>query len=193
MRAPGRTAEAASPELQAFDAGVRGEWRWTQPKALRSRWELRADGACIATLEGSGVFGRRVQVTLADGAFVLESPALEAFRLRPQVRARRADPAEDLARAQMGWFGHATITLPRGETLLWRRESFWIPRFALMTPDQLPLVHLRPRVRWMRLEGEIALEDAVRRRTDLPVLLALGWYLMLRHVRHQASGHGSYA
>ncbi len=106
--------------------------------------------------------------------------------------ATREGANAPLLRYRMGWFGGGRIERAGAETLLWRRESFWTMRWALVTAERLPLVHVLPsrRLFTLRREARIELEDAARRLPDLAVLLALAWLLVVRAQRSARAAHG---
>ena len=169
--------------LQPLDAGCRDPWAWKQPRWYRSHWELAAGNATIATLDGSGMLGTSVRAQFATGAWQLRSGWL--LRLNAFV----AGVAEPVARFRGGWFGNGTLTLADGTSLLWRREDFWRHHYALQTSDGLPLLHFRTRVRFLRHECTVELEDATRRSPHLALLLSLGWLLVLHSLRSRGR-HG---
>jgi len=179
-----RQGEGAEPvALQALDPGFRGEWDWVQPRWYRSHWELRAGGATVATLDGSGMLGTRVTARFENAGWQFRS----AWLLR--VNAFTVGGPEPVARFRGGWFGNGTLVLADSTSLLWRREDFWRHHYAVQTSDGLPLVHFRTRRGFMRYQCTVALEDAARRSPLLPLLLSLGWLLALHSLR-SSGRHG---
>ena len=175
----------APPPLAPFDATARGAWAWEQPKRFSPRWNLTVDGAVVATLAVRGVFGHG-----AEGR-----SGRDHWRFRHglpgnvTVFANGADMP--CARYRPGWFAGGLIDRVGLETLSWRRENFWQTRWGIQTADRLPLIHLHPhRGVLLRKEASpVELEDAARRLPDLPMLIALGWFLVLRsHRSHAAHG-----
>jgi len=181
------TGSRSKPELaalQPFDAGFRGTWGWRQPTWYRSHWELRAGEALVGTLDGSGLLGTRVVFRTRDATWWLRSSWLL------QVSAFAEGGSEPVARFRSGWFGNGRITLADETTLLWKAENAWLHRFGVQTTDGLPLLHFRTRRRFLRYECDVQFEDAARRAASLPLLLGLGWLLLLHTLRNSHVAHG---
>ncbi len=181
------TAAAPAPTAFApFDPAARGAWAWRQPARWRGEWLLHVDETAVARLREHGLFGHRGELWTADERWTLTT------RFPGDVLVTREGTGTPVLRYRMGWFGGGRIERGSADTLLWRRESFWTMRWALVTADRLPLVHVLPsrRLFTFRHEASLELEDAARRLPDLAVLLALGWLLTLRAHRSARTAHG---
>lgn len=182
----GRTPAAApaAAELAPFDPAARGTWAWTQPARLRPAWILAANGTPVATLELRGAFQFSAHARVAGGAWTFVP------KFRGDVLALAGDAAAPAVRYRPGWFAGGRLEREGRETLLWRRENMWRLNWGVFTADKLPLIHLQPRHAAFRIRREcgVELEDAARRLDDLPLLLALGWFLALRMPHSHGAG-----
>jgi hypothetical protein len=167
--------------LQPFDAAFRGELRWRQPARLRSRWELTADGTVVATLAAAGPLAFAALARFRQGTW--------RFRPRFPGRVDVFEAGAEVARARFrpGWFMGGRLERAAEEVpLRWARENLWGNRWVFRTEELHPFLHVRVHWGFLRHEATIELEDAARRAADLPVLVALGWYLALRAARHNS-------
>jgi hypothetical protein len=83
-----------------------------------------------------------------------------------------------------GWFGRYRLELASGPTLQWHRK--WIGDRALEDVEGHELLRLRRRFAFFRFQAEVSLADAVRRREDLPLLLAVTFFAWLSEPRGHA-------
>ena len=179
---PAMPGPAGTPELQPFDARFRGDWQWIQPARFRPRWELRCGDAPVATLgAGGSLFGPGV-ATFAHEAW--------EFRMRfpGGIAVKRAGEAEPWGLYRPGWLSGGRFERAGESALLWRRQDFWMRRWAFLSEEQQPLVRFVVRPSFLRSNASLEFEDAARTLPDLPVLLALGWILVL----HSRRGHSGY-
>jgi hypothetical protein len=185
LRPRGGAAPAPPEALAPFDAAARADWAWQQPHRWRPAWTLFAGEAPVMSLRIRGTFG-----VIAEGATASERWLVHR-QLPGNLLVTRDGAAKDewLARYSAGWFSGGRIDRTGRDALLWRRESFWTARYGIQTFDKLPLVRLQPHFSFMlaRHEASIELQDGARRLPDLPVLLMLGWLLVLRSRRSHAS------
>jgi hypothetical protein len=181
----GRPAAAAGKDepLGAFDAAFRGKWTWMQPSWRQAHWRLLAGDVAVGVLDGRGFFRTPRVARFADATWTLRHD----WTGRTRVFAEGRD--EPVAVFRSRWFGRGVLEAGSQPPLVWRRESLWRWNYAFFTPELLPLVHFRTRRRAFRHEAAVELEDAARTRADLPMLLALGWLLLL-HAHRSASHHG---
>ena len=178
--ASGPDPEAALA-LGAFDAKFRGTWVWEQPARFRARWRLNCDGVPVATLATRGVFAAPNTARFADASWEI------AHRFRAGTVVTRVGEAGPWGSYRPGWLGGGRLSRTRDSALLWRRDGFWGRSWSFTTPDQIPLVRFHSQRTFLRHGATVEIEDAARRMPDLPVLLALGWLLVLQAHRGHAS------
>ncbi len=179
------TPAPAPGEPAPFDATARGEWAWVQPLRFRPAWDLVVDGAVVGRLALRGVMRHAAEMHVAGATWTFRP------RFPGDVLVTAAGAAAPCARFRMGWLGGGRIEREGRDTLRLRRESFWGLRWALVTGEQLPLVHLHAKhgLVFVREGARLELEDAARRLEDLPMLLALAWFQVL-HTRRSHVAHG---
>jgi hypothetical protein len=172
LSTPPPAPAAPAAELAPFDPLERSEWRWTQPRRSRSRWELFAGDRRVATLESERGWSRAMIARFAG-----ETLILHASLFRNVSVERVGDPAPRV-RYVPHWLRGGRIETA-DEALKFRMTGFLSGVFEIRTPEDLPLVGFRSRRSFLRQDCTISIEDAARRRRDLPLLLALGWDLAL--------------
>ena len=185
FRRPNAPAPAAAAPLAPFDAASRGAWSWEQPARLRPHWNLTVDDAVVGTLALRGLLRRAADVRVAAGGWSLRP------RFPNDVLVLFDGAGTPCVRYRPGWLRGGRIEREGRETLFLRCENFWGTRWAIQTVERLPLVHLHHRLGpfMVRNSATLELEDAARRLEDLPVLMALAWFEMLRARRSHAA-HG---
>jgi hypothetical protein len=156
---------------------------WRRASPFKDCFELRA--------------GSRVLATLAIGGLAITSAEVEADGRRLEFRAegvgsqriRILDAAEGgmvIATFDRHWSGRAgTLRFLKGGQLEWRRVGYWRPMYVFSDRFGNPLVRYRPdgSVVDCVLGDELALP--IGSWSDLLLLLALGWFLLI------VGGHGT--
>jgi len=170
-----------APGLQAFDAGFRGDWEWVQPARFRRRWELLCGGTAVARLVAPGILHGRNVARFADSAWRYR------MRLGGGLEVTREGEPAPWGRYCPGWFTGGSVQRAHDAPLLWRRQDFWMMRWALLTSEHLPLLRFEVRPAFLRLGARVTIEDAARRMDDLPALVALGWLAVV--MAHRGHSH----
>ncbi len=105
----------------------------------------------------------------------------------PHVTVRVAGSDVNLGLFHPDWTGGGTLEL--GRQLRFGASSFWRPRWDWMEGDQ-PLVHFKRRGMF-KLESRVAIEKAAAASPDVPLLVVLGWYLLVLTALDAQSGSGA--
>lgn len=174
------TAALSVPALVPLDAARVIALEWSQPRRIRRRWDLAADGAPIATLNWRGALRRGFVARTAEGEWRIDG----GFFGRHRIRREGEDGTRVTARSG---FRRARLEREGLEPLWWRREGWMGTWHVLENAEKFPLVHLRRRRGFLRTGGMVTLEDAGRALPDLVPLLLLGWTLALTETHHH--GH----
>lgn len=149
---------------------------WVQPKAFRREFELRAGGQTVATVQWVSTFGSLVSVQSADGKWLIRRHGL----FWRQGSIRREGDLSDLATFRLGWFGKIRLDSQTGESYRWARSKFWMPEWTFTNASGFPVARFRLTGFFLRSNGEIAFcESAQLHRSDLPILVLTGWYLVI--------------
>lgn len=150
---------------------------WQQPQAFKCAYELRAGDELLATLSKSGVLGMPMDAEIGTARFTLKA---EGF-LRSRVTIREDGAAgEPPAFARSGFLGRGELTLPDGRSYRWKMTSFWGSRWAFVDGSDRPLVSFTSRNRFFRAGCDVEIAPGALAMPELPLLILLGWYLLLR-------------
>jgi hypothetical protein len=92
---------------------------------------------------------------------------------------QEGDRSDD-ASFKFGWFGRGVLTCPGGGIYNWARTKFWPPQWAFTSASDFPIVRFKLALMTFKSRGEIEpTENATLHRTDVPLLILAGWYLLL--------------
>jgi hypothetical protein len=148
------------------------ELLWIQPSAKARTFELRADDDVVATLS----FQRR---TLADAESGGQRWTFkrEGF-WHPRVTVRLAGSDDDAAVFTPRWAGGGALVLKEGRTLqlvaanLWQSEWVW-------NEGKSRLMRFTGGQGLIKAKGAVAIQAEASQLKELPLLVLLGWYLIL--------------
>jgi hypothetical protein len=156
---------------------------WQQPQALRCEYELRAGDELLATLRKTSTFGSAMDAEIGASRFTLKP---EGF-FRSRITVQEAGAAGEPAVFQSGFCGGGRLALPDGRGYRWKMTSFWGSRWAFVDDSDRPLVSFKTRNRLFRAGSDVEIGPGALARPELPVLVLLGWYLLLR-MRQDSAG-----
>lgn len=162
--APGAGTAAPAP----FDPQARGEWWWRQPHRLHRDRQLEVDGRVVATMSGSRGFARTIRAAFEAQSWVIH----RRFAGGLDVRAEGLEEVGPALRFVRGFFlGGGHLETRSGERLEVKRTGFFTPGYDLRTAEGDLLLRARTKHGFLRFEAAIEIEDAARRRDDLPLLV----------------------
>jgi hypothetical protein len=155
--------------------------RWTQPRAGRCAYQLRAEPLGPEEAESVEGQGTALVATLRyqSSARAVAKAAAGHWTFRrsgfwhPRVSVWAADSASAEAVFSARWTGTGTLELSVGRRMHWSAAHVW------QAEDGTPLVETTIRPGMTRLEGAVALSPAAACRPDLALLVLLGWYLVV--------------
>lgn len=172
----GETGAAAA--LAPFDPLARVEWWWRQARRFHSGWRLEAGGVAVAELSGEGLLSTKSTARLAGRE-------LEIHRAwTGGIEVRETGSREALVRSEARWTGAHRVSGANGDALALEPVGFWRQSHELRDPDGHVLVRLESHDGLARHEIRVELEDAARRRADLPLLLVLAAAVAYTRKRH---------
>ena len=153
---------------------------WTQPARSKQAFELHAPTEVVATLQ----FERS---SLASGQAAEQSWTFkrEGF-WHPQVTARVAGSDSNLAVFKPAWTGGGTLELPEGRVLKFGAANFWHSQWSWWDPSGKPLVQFKSHAGLLRMEGQVVIDPDAGALPELPLLVVLGWYLLILFARDAA-------
>ena len=109
---------------------------WSQPKATRASYELRAGEDLVATLEFRNSFGSLATGASADGRWTFKRQGF----FRPVVTVRQEGNDVEIGQFHhQTWRAGGTIDLSADRRLL-VSTSFWQTRYEITTPAEDPLI-----------------------------------------------------
>jgi hypothetical protein len=161
------------------------ELLWIQPAARKREHELRAGEDVVATL-------RFQRGSLADAEAEGHHWTFKRQGFwQPRVTVRVLGSDADVAVFRPHWAGGGTLELADGRTTLLRSANFWQSEWVWQEKDQ-PLILFKGRHGLVKARGAVEILPGAAGRPDVPLLVLLGWYLILLHA-DDASAAGSSA
>jgi hypothetical protein len=163
---------------------------WCQPKALHRTFELRDGDRLLGTLRFLKSFGSLAEASLASGEWTFKRVGF----IRPRVTVRRRGQETDLAVYQpKGWGAEGDLGFVSGRSYGWKSTNFWATKFAFVDGVGKALVTFKPGAeesKWSDLfkyQALVEIDPSANWLEELPVLVSLGWYLMILHHEETAS------
>jgi len=164
---------------------------WSQPKTLQRAFELRDGDRLIGTLSFVSLWGSLAEASMAAGEWTFKRVGF--FRTRITVRRRGQEM--DLAVYQpKGWGSEGELQFAGGRIYAWKPANFWATRFNFVDTAGRPLVAFKPGTeesKWsdiFKLQALVEIDPSASQLEELPLLVSLGWYLMILHHQDSASG-----
>jgi hypothetical protein len=168
----------------AFAVG--GSLVWTQPKTLRGEYELRSGDDLIGQLRFRKLSGTLASAEVASQSWTFKR---EGF-LNPRVTVRSPDCDVNLAIYRPHWNGGGILEIPGGHRIHWRCTSFWGSEWSFLQEDShsnsQALIHFKHHDGIMKVSARLEIVSADSSMLHLPMLAALGWYLMLLNAQDAA-------
>ncbi|OLE78780.1 MAG: hypothetical protein AUG06_09520 [Actinobacteria bacterium 13_1_20CM_2_65_11] len=160
---------------------------WSQPARLKQAFELQAANEVVATLQF-----QRASLAAGEVADQQWTFKREGF-WHPQITVRVAGSDANLAVFKPAWTGGGMLELPQGRLLRFGAANFWHSQWDWSDPAGNPLVHFKSHAGLLKTEGEVGIEPVASALPELPLLVVLGWYLLILFARDSAAAAGSTA
>jgi hypothetical protein len=160
---------------------------WVQPARLKQTFELRTGDEVVATLQF-----QRASLATGEVAGQQWTFKREGF-WHPQVTVRVAGSDANTAVFKPAWTGGGTLELPQGRLLRFGAANFWHSQWDWSDPNGTPLVHFKSHAGLLKTEGEVGIEPGAAALPEQPLLVVLGWYLLILFARDSAAGAGAAA
>ena len=164
------------------------ELQWIQPHALRREFVLRSGEATVATLDFRSAFGSLASAQTGEGRWTFKRVGF----WRSHVTVRETGHDTDLAVFRNDtWTAGGTLTLADGRA--WRANTnFWMTSFQFTNATDQPIVRFTRLGGVLHLSCDVQVEPAGVRLEELPWLMALGLYLIVK-MRDDAGGSAAAA
>ena len=162
-----------------------GELDWVQPARTKQAFELRSGDEVVGTL----VWARMSLAAgeTADGSWTFKR---EGF-WHPRVTVRLAGSEDNIAQFSPNWGGGGTLDVVGRPQLRFGSANFWHSQWDWMDPADKPLVQFKSRQGFFKLEGQVEIEPQAIASPDAPLLVVLGWYLLVLFARDAAASSGA--
>ena len=166
---------------------------WSQPKARERKFELRDGNRLLGAVSFVKSFGSLAEASMAAGDWTFKRVGF----LRPRVTVRRRAQEMDLAVYQpTGWRGDGELQIAGGRIYAWKPANFWATRYDFVDTAGNALVAFKPGAeesKWsniFKFQALVEVHASASRLEELPLLVSLGWYLMILH-HEDASSAGA--
>jgi hypothetical protein len=156
--------------------------QWCQPRLFASEYELRCGDVVVATLDFRSAFGTHATAESADGRWTFKRVGF--WRTRVTVRNEGGD--DDVAVFENEtWSGGGTLRFANG-TSYQASTNFWTTRWEFQTAGEVPLVRFHTHG-LARVEADVELQADAAHLAALPLMVMLGWYLVVMLHRDSAA------
>jgi hypothetical protein len=158
-----------------------------QPARLKQAFELQAANEVVATLQFS-----RASLAAAETAEQKWTFKREGF-WHPQITVRMPGSDINMAVFKPAWGGGGTLELAQGRLLHFGAANFWHSQWSWADPAGQPLVNFKSHASLLKTEGQVVIEAGGSAVPELPLLVVLGWYLLILFARDAAAAGGAAA
>lgn len=147
---------------------------WIQPSLFSRSCELRANDNVIGTLDFRTAFGSLATGKCKDECWTFKRVGF--FQTRVSIRI--CDDETDVATFRNNtWSGGGTLEFADGGKLL-VATNFWQSKLDFKSPSDDLLVSFRT-ASLIHLKAHVVVEPGAERLSHLPLILLLGWYLVV--------------
>jgi hypothetical protein len=167
--------------MKAIAAYIGQSLQWTQPQALKKKFELRAADEILATLELRSMFGSLGRGESADGCWTFKRVGF--FQTRVTIRSCESE-TEIAQFKNSTWKGGGTLELPDGRELR-ATTNFWQTKLDFLDPSEAPLISFHSGG-VLHLSAEVNLQPNASTLPELPWITMLGFYLIIMMQRDAA-------
>jgi hypothetical protein len=149
---------------------------WSQQRGFSHDYTLTGGDRTLATLRWPKTFGSLAEGRIGDATWTFKRVGF----WRPAVTIRRPETGDhDVGRLVMDW-RRGDLVLPGGVSFRWDLVSFWKSEWAFFDASGKDrLVEFVPETRFFKMSMGVAIHRAAEERAELPLLLLLGWYLLV--------------
>jgi hypothetical protein len=160
-----------------------------QPKAMSRTFELRSGDDLIGQLRFEKPCGSFASAEVAAEKWTFKR---EGF-LAPRVTVRAPNSVVDLAIFRPHWGSGGTLDFRDGLQLRWRCTNFWRSQYAFVGADDRALVRFSHHEGFFKASARLEIDPPSAAIAELPLLVAIGWYLMILAAEDATAAVGSTA
>ncbi len=174
--------------MQPLSDHLDRELSWIQPKTSARAFELRVGDELLATLRFQSAFGSLAVADSSAGSWTFKRVGF----FNPRVTVRVAGQEFDTAVYTPRWTGSdGKLAFANGRTYRWSVANFWSTKFQICDLDGEPLIGYhsgseKPRLSDIfKTQAFVQVTPRGRELPDLPLLVLVGWYLII--LQHEDS------
>lgn len=168
--------------MKAIASYIDQSLKWTQPQALKKKFELRAGDEPVATLELRSMFGSLGKGESGDGCWTFKRVGF----FQTGVTVRPCESETEIAHFKNStWSGGGTLRLPDGREFR-ATTNFWQTKLDFLDPSGEPLISLHSGG-LLHLSAEVKVGPKASATPELPWIMMLGFYLIVM-MQRDASG-----
>jgi hypothetical protein len=169
--------------MLSFRQWVGTDLQWIQPHALRREFELRSGEETVATLAFRSAFGSLASAQTGEGSWTFKRVGF----WRSHVTVRQAGRETDLAVFRNDtWSAGGTLELADGRAYR-ANSNFWMTSYQFTDASDQPLVRFTKVGGLLHLKCDVQVEPAGVSLAELPWLVSLGLYLVVK-MRDDSAG-----
>jgi hypothetical protein len=173
--------QGADVAMERLSAALGSELLVVQPRLFERRFELRSGTALLATLSFESTLGTLATAETATEAWTFKRVGF----LNPRVTIRERDREVDLAAFWPKVWGSGWLGLADGRRFQWKSLGFWSRAWGFTDASDEFLFTLKPGAEesglsdLLKTQAVVVVAPHAYGLTELPLLLMLGWYLMI--------------
>jgi hypothetical protein len=168
--------------VRALSSAVGTDLCWIQPKGLGRHFELRAGDDVLAILRFETLCGSLARAESADGSWTFKRVGF----FKPRVTVRKAGEEVNLAVYTPRWTGReGALEFPDGRVFSWKQTNFWAARYQITDAVGNLLASFQSGIDKSKLsdifktQARVEIDLRGRALPELPLLVLLGWYLIV--------------
>jgi hypothetical protein len=166
--------------MRTINEVATGELVWVQPARLKQEFELHASDEVVGTLRFE-----RSSLAIGETADQRWTFKREGF-WHPRITVRVQGSDANVALFSPGWAGGGTLDLG-GRQLRFVAANLWHSQWDWVDAQNKPVVHFKSHQGLLKTEGQVEIETEAIQSPDLPLLVVLGWYLLVLFARDAAA------
>lgn len=147
---------------------------WVRPSPDGKLYKLQSGDEDVAVLRWEKSTGSLAQAETSTGKWTLKRIGY----LQPRLSVRRAGSEQDLAWFEPGVGGGGAVHLASGHIFRWS-SNFWRAEWAWVNAAGKHGVKFHRQFSEKEREGTVQIEPGVLPERELPILIVLGWYLII--------------
>jgi hypothetical protein len=162
---------------------------WREPKALEQHYELYQGDEIFATLIFKTAFGSLATAETTECKWTFKRVGF----LNPRVTVRELGSDGNLAVFQPRFWGDGELILTSGERFTWKPTNFWQTEWVFQDTYDRLWVKFKSGTEKSKLsdlfktQAMLEIAPVIPARETLPLLVTVGWYLMILHQQDAAA------